>query len=111
MPRISDRERRARLGRRQLLAREARAPSVAAAASSLVALHSTDPVTVYLSVRARVTGADPCSIERELYDERTVVRMLGMRRTLFVVPRALRPVVQAACTDAIAARERTRLED
>jgi len=33
-----------------------------------------------------------------------------MRRTLFVVARDLRPVVQAACTDEIAARERTRLE-
>jgi hypothetical protein len=45
-----------------------------------------------------------------LYEERAVVRMLGMRRTLFVVPRALRPIVQGACTDAIARRERTRLE-
>ena len=32
-----------------------------------------------------------------------------MRRTMFVVPDDLAPVVQAACTDAIAARERTRL--
>jgi hypothetical protein len=38
------------------------------------------------------------------------VRMVGMRRTLFVVPRTTRPVVQAGCTDAIAARERARLE-
>ena len=36
--------------------------------------------------------------------------MLGMRRTLWVVPRDLVAVVEAACTRAIAARERRRLE-
>jgi hypothetical protein len=36
--------------------------------------------------------------------------MLGMRRTLFVVRRDLRPSVQAGCTDDIAIRERKRLE-
>lgn len=36
--------------------------------------------------------------------------MHGMRRTLFVVPRELVPVVHAACTRTIAARERRRLE-
>ena len=82
---------------------------MAEVAEALVAIHSTDPATVYLSVRARTGGLDPAAIERELYEERAVVRMLGMRRTLFVVPRALQPVVQSACTDAIAARERARL--
>lgn len=37
------------------------------------------------------------------------MRMLGMRRTMFVVPVELAPVVQAACTRAIAVRERRRL--
>ena len=104
-------ERRARLVRRHLLVPDARVSSVAAVAESLAALHSSDPSTVFLSVRARTNGLDPETIERELYDERTVLRMLGMRRTLFVVPRSARPLVQAACTDAIAARERTRLEN
>ena len=36
--------------------------------------------------------------------------MLGMRRTLFVVPRDLVPVVHHACTRTIAARERRRVE-
>jgi winged helix DNA-binding protein len=110
MRRVTVEERRARLGRRQRLAHDARAQHVSEAAASVVGLHSTDPVTVYLSARARVANADPATIERALYEERSVVRMLGMRRTLFVVPRALRPVVQAACTDTIAVRERARLE-
>jgi Winged helix DNA-binding domain len=107
--RIGVEERRARLVRRHRLDPGSRASSVAAVAEALVALHSTDPVTVFLSVLARSEGLDPAAIERELYEERTVVRMLGMRRTLFVVPRAFRPVVQTACTDEIAARERKRL--
>jgi Winged helix DNA-binding domain len=43
-------------------------------------------------------------VERALYQEKSLVRMLGMRRTMFVVPTALAPTIQAACTNAIAAR-------
>jgi hypothetical protein len=109
MHRFTVQERRARLCTRHLLTVPAHAATVAEVAEALVAIHSTDPVTVFLSVRARTPGLDPAAIERELYEERTVVRLLGMRRTLFLVPRATRPIVQAACTDAIAARERARL--
>jgi len=49
------------------------------------------------------------SIERALYDDRTIVRMLAMRRTMFVVPTDLVPMVQAAASNAVAARERVRL--
>jgi hypothetical protein len=86
------------------------APSALEATRSLVALHSTDPVTVFLSLRARASQLKPADIERELYEDRTLVRMLGMRRTLFVVPRDLVAVIEAACTRTIATRERKRLE-
>jgi Winged helix DNA-binding domain len=108
--RIAVEERRARLVRRHRLHPGDRATSALDATRSLVALHSTDAATVFLSVHARTEGVVPADVERELYDERTLVRMLGMRRTLFVVPRDLVPVVQAACTRTIAARERRRLE-
>ena len=103
-------ERRARLVLRHRLTPHARADSALEAARSVVALHSTDAVTVFLSVHARTSSVLPADIERELYDDRTLVRILGMRRTLFVVPRELVPVVYAACTRTIAARERRRLE-
>ena len=76
----------------------------------MVALHSTDAVTVYLSVLARTTGVAPGDVERALYDDRSLVRGLAMRRTLWVVPRELLPVVLAAATRTVAARERRRLE-
>ncbi|MBA3566283.1 MAG: winged helix DNA-binding domain-containing protein [Actinobacteria bacterium] len=109
MHRIDVAERRARLVDRHLLSPEKRAGSALAAASSVVVLHSTDPVTVFLSIQARA-DVQPTDIERELYEDRTLVRMLGMRRTLFAVPRELVPVIYAACTRSIAARERRRVE-
>jgi hypothetical protein len=100
-------ERRARLGVRQLLAAPtARAENVA---DAVVALHATDPATVHLAVAARQAGPSTTSVERALYDDRSIVRMLGMRRTVFVVPSDLAPVVQAACTTDIAKRQRSLL--
>jgi hypothetical protein len=49
-------------------------------------------------------------MDAALYESRAVVRMLGMRRTVFVVPAELAGVVQAACTDDVAKRVRRQLE-
>jgi hypothetical protein len=108
--RIGIAERRARLVRRHRLAPDSRAGSAGETARSLVALHSTDAATVFLSVRARTDGVTPADVERELYDERSLVRLLAMRRTLWVVPRELVAFVSAAATKAVAERERRRLE-
>ena len=100
-------QRRGRLAERQLLG--ARAGTVGEVTESLVALHATDPVTVYLSAWARSRCADS-AVDAALYENRAVVRMLGMRRTVFVVPAGLADVVQAACTDDVARRLRRQLE-
>jgi Winged helix DNA-binding domain len=100
-------ERRARLGRRHSLARPA--ASVQEAAGGLVGLHSSDPVTVYLSAWARVGDFAPTDLEDALYERRSLVRMLGMRRTLFVVQVELAAVVHEACTKAFIPGERKRL--
>ncbi len=104
---ISTEERRARLGRRHLLA--APAATVTEVAGGLCGLHSSDPVTVYLSALARVAGFTHDMLEAALYTERTLLRMLGMRRTMFVVPQDLAAVMDAACTRHLVAAERTRL--
>jgi winged helix DNA-binding protein len=74
----------------------------------MVALHATDPATVYLSLFARVQRPSVADIERALYHDRVLLRMLGMRRTMFVVPVDFAPIVQAGCTLAIASQERRR---
>jgi hypothetical protein len=84
---IDDAERRTRLARRHRLAPGHRAPHVVEAARSLVALHGTDPSTIYLSAWARVDGMTVSDLERALYDDRSLVKHLAMRRTLFVFPR------------------------
>ncbi|MET0628088.1 MAG: winged helix DNA-binding domain-containing protein [Acidimicrobiia bacterium] len=111
MQRITDEERRARLGVRHRLAKASRAPDVVDVARDLVGLHATDPATVYLSARARVRRPDALvtDLEAALYDDRTLVRVLGMRRTMFVEPVELVPVLKAGCTDAMVAAQRKRL--
>ncbi len=100
-------ERRARLGVRHFLASPA--PSIEAVADRLVGLHSSDPATVYLAARARATGMTHEQLEDALYERRSLVRMLGMRRTLFVNTPEHAAVIDAACTKAIAAAERRRV--
>ena len=103
-------ERRARLAVRHRLRPGERAAAPLDVARSLVCLHATDAVTVYLSVAVRSEGVAPADVERALYDDRDLVRILAMRRTLWAVPRELLPVVFAAATKAVAATQRKRLE-
>lgn len=103
---VSSAKRRARLVVRHHLAGPA--DSVTDAANAMIALHATDPATVYLSAWAR-TRCTATDVDTALYESRSSVRMLGMRRTMFVVPTVLAPVVQAACTDEVAARLRRQL--
>jgi winged helix DNA-binding protein len=109
LPPGSASERRARLAARHRLAATSRAGTAAEVADGLVALHGTDPASVYLAIWARTGAVDRAAIDRALYEEKTLVRMLGMRRTMFVVPAGLAPVIQAACTDQIAERLRRGL--
>jgi hypothetical protein len=102
-------ERRARLASRHRLVPARRADDVVDLVQDMVALHATDPASVYLSAAARMRAPTVRAVERALYDDRKLVRMLGMRRTMFVVPTELVPVVHAGCTQAIAATERRRL--
>jgi hypothetical protein len=52
--------------------------------------------------------SSPASIEHELYEGRSVLRLLAMRRTLFLVPLEDVPVVHAAASLGIAERELVR---
>ena len=107
---ISADERRARLLVRHRLDPAARSDDPLEVARSLVCLHATDAVTVYLAIQARSDGVAPADVESALYDDRSLVRLLAMRRTLWAVPRELLPVVFAAATKAVAATQRRRLE-
>jgi Winged helix DNA-binding domain len=102
-------ERRARLARRHRLTPGSQAMDVEQAAESMVCLHATDPSTVYLSAWARVDDMTVPEMERALYVDRSLVKHLAMRRTLFVFPRATLSVAQAGASNRVADGERRRL--
>lgn len=106
MIKLGTEERRARLAFRHHLVEPA--PTVEQVAGDLVGLHSSDPSTVYLSGRARVEGFQVGDLERALYEDQVLVRMHGMRRTMFVVPQDLAAITQASCTKDLIAKERQR---
>ena len=102
-------DRRARLARRHALAPGQRASDVVEAARRVVCLHATDPATVYLSAWARAEGVSIDDLDRALYAERSLVKHLAMRRTLFVFPRDTLAQAQAGASARVADAERRRL--
>lgn len=125
--RIGEPERRVRIGARQGLGgagvdvgatdadiaadADAGVAAVREVVRQVVALHATDPASVFLSVVARLARPEVGvgAVERALYEDRSLVRMLAMRRTMFVVGREFAPVVYAAAGRRIAVRERKGL--
>jgi hypothetical protein len=109
MLRVDVTERRRRLGIRHALCPAARADDPVEAARRVVALHATDPATVFLAVRARTDSVAPAAVAEALYERRTLVRMLGMRRTMFVVPSDLMAVIEESTMPRIASAQRRLL--
>lgn len=109
MHRIDTAERRRRIGARHHLGSGMRADPVTIA-ESLVGVHATDPASVYMELRARATGSlAHHDVAKVLYEDRTLVKVLGMRRTMFVTPVPLAGIIHAATAADIAVRERKRL--
>lgn len=106
MKAIDTQERRSRLGVRHRLAVQDDDP--VAATHAMLALHSSDPATVFLSSWARVRGFEVEDLERALYSDRSLIRMYGMRRTLWVVERDTVPLVHNSTTRTLGQRERKR---
>ncbi len=109
LPPIDSAERRRRIGARHFLATEARAADPVAVADRLVGIHATDPASVYLGLRARVRDLTRDRVGTALYDDRSLLKILGMRRTMFVVPPPVAGVIQAAVTTELGVGERKRL--
>lgn len=111
---VTEAERRARLGLRHRLCAESASvdgatPSVESVVDDLVVLHATDPATIFLSVAARLPDAEVADIEAALFERRTMLRTLAMRRTLFVPTTELAPVVEWSSSVDVASMERKRL--
>ena len=93
--------------RRHHLAGDASDPE--SVTQALIALHATDPASVYLSVLARSATSTLADIAQAMYDRRSLVRWMAMRRTLFVFGREDIPMIQAAVSTPLATVLRARL--
>ncbi|HUG00061.1 MAG TPA: winged helix DNA-binding domain-containing protein [Ilumatobacter sp.] len=105
---VSAAERRRRIGIRHLLLPGTRVDDVADIADAVVALHSSDPVTVPLSIAARHQEPTIELIDRALHESGTLVRHHGMRRTLWVMTPEVAGVAHAASTRKLSEAERRK---
>lgn len=106
--RVVDDERRARLAARHLLLPSIRTDHLPAIADALVALHSTDPVTVFLSAMVRMVRPTVAAVEQALYVDRTLIRHHAMRRTLWVATPEVVRRMHVTTTLALVEPERRR---
>jgi hypothetical protein len=104
-------ERRARLAVRHLLTPAGRTDDVVAIADALAGLHSSDPVTVHLSVAARMRHPVLPAADKALYADRSLVRHHAMRRTLWVLGLDLARAAHHASTVTLLGRQRKLLLD
>ena len=81
-----------------------------AASDGLVCLHATDPADRVPGGLGAGRRPDPVAdVDKALYADRTLVKHLCMRRTLFVFRRELLGVTVAAASTRVADQERRRL--
>ncbi|KSU78089.1 winged helix DNA-binding domain-containing protein [Rhodococcus qingshengii] len=109
MRHVSDDERRARIGVRHALEPMFHVDSPEAATRAMTVLHATESATVYLSCWARVRSVDAADVDRALYDQRSLVKQLAMRRTLFTFPCDLLPAAWSSASARVANTERARM--
>lgn len=104
---ITTDQRRARLGQRHGLAQSA--DSLVEAVDALIVLHATDPASIFLSAHARVADIDVAGIEGEMYESKSLMRTLAMRRTLFVASQEVLPIIEVSSSGDVARAERNTL--
>ncbi|MFT4225073.1 winged helix DNA-binding domain-containing protein [Micropruina sp.] len=107
--RFPDSARRARLARRHALHPDRRLDDPVAVGRALVAFHATDASTVHLAAAARLRDPTVSAVEQALYDHRTLVKQLAMRRTLFAFPVEALPAVWGSASERVAVQQRNQL--
>lgn len=101
-------ERRARLARRHFLSSGGQQDLIEIT-GALIGWHASDPATPYLSLRSRIDDFRTVDLDHALYEKRSAVKHLAMRRTLWLVDTQHLPLLQAAASDRVADNELRRL--
>ncbi len=106
---ITNRQRRARIAQRHAITPWTRVGSLREAAEAMGALHGTDVVGGYLQAWARVRESTLDGLVDQLYGPRTeVLKLMGMRRTLFISPLDGVATIHHAAALDVARNERRR---
>jgi hypothetical protein len=106
---IDDAERRARMATRHALAPRHRVADAQAATRAMTVLHATEPATPYLSLFARIDSFPRTDLDDALFESKSLVKQLAMRRTMFVFPRDLLPAAVSGPSARVADQEYGRL--
>ena len=106
---ITDEARRARLAQRHRLLPRLRTDDVVRIADDVVALHSTDPVTVVLSALVRMAHPSIAAVEEVVYERRALIRHHAMRRTLWLATPDTVRLMHAAATKKLVGPARRQL--
>ena len=83
------------------LTEDSRINDIVKITEDLCGLHSTELITSYLSLFARTNNFLKSNLEKELYLNKTLARIRGMRKTLFIEPVNIIPIVYAATSNLI----------
>ncbi|QIX26082.1 winged helix DNA-binding domain-containing protein [Nocardioides sp. JQ2195] len=108
MQHIDDDQRRARLAGRHGIAPSHRFHDPVEVVRAMTVLHATEAASVHLAVAAR-SGCCVADVDAALYDDRSLVKQLAMRRTLFVFPRDLLPAAWGSASSRVAQQEHGRI--
>jgi hypothetical protein len=74
----------------------------------MTCLHATEPASVHLAAWAR-SGATRDEVDRALYADRSIVKQLAVRRTVFAFPRELLPAVWGSASARVAGQQVRRM--
>jgi hypothetical protein len=108
LPKINARQRRYRLAIRHRLIASQFTDEIANIADSLVALHASDPATVYLSAAVRMRRPSVLAVAQAFTQHRSVIRHHAMRRTIWAMTPRVAQLAHGAATAKIAVAERRR---
>jgi hypothetical protein len=61
----------------------------------MTVLHATEAATPYLSLFARIESFTRADMDEALFESKSLIKQLAMRRTLFVFPRELLPAAMS----------------
>lgn len=106
---VTNAERRVRLAEQHRLTTARRTNDIATIVEDLVALHASDPATVFLSAATRMEHPSIEAMERALYRDRSVLRHHAMRRTIWVATPRTMALMNSSSTRKIARAERKLL--